>query len=68
MAYPGRGVDAIMYMLDYGWAGEVMPEKARSRPIVMSKAGRDLLAEAMPAWRTAQAKARQLLGNKALQP
>lgn len=53
----------LQLVLDQGWAEEVMPEKGRSRPIMISKAGRDLLAEAMPAWRTAQVKAQQLLGD-----
>ncbi|RDS86659.1 MarR family transcriptional regulator [Dyella psychrodurans] len=53
----------LQLVLDEGWAEEVMPEKGRSRPIVISKAGRDLLAVAMPAWRSAQAQARQLLGD-----
>ena len=52
----------LQLVLDQGWAEEVVPEKGRSRPIVISKAGRDLLAEAMPAWRVAQVKAKQLLG------
>lgn len=53
----------LQLVLDEGWAEEVIPEKGRSRPIVISKAGRDLLAAAMPAWRNAQAQARQLLGH-----
>jgi DNA-binding MarR family transcriptional regulator len=53
----------LQLVLDQGWAEEIIPEKGRSRPIVISKAGSDLLAEAMPAWRTAQAKAMQLLGR-----
>lgn len=52
----------LQLVLDQGWAEEVVPEKGRSRPIVISRAGRDLLAQAMPAWRTAQAKAKRLLG------
>lgn len=53
----------LQLVLDQGWAEEIIPEKGRSRPIMISKAGRDLLAEAMPAWRSAQAKAAQLLGG-----
>ncbi|WP_445143329.1 MarR family winged helix-turn-helix transcriptional regulator [Dyella sp. Tek66A03] len=53
----------LQLVLDQGWAEEIIPEKGRSRPIMISKAGRDLLAEAMPAWRAAQAKATQLLGG-----
>jgi DNA-binding MarR family transcriptional regulator len=36
----------------------------RSRPIVISQSGRELLAAAAPAWRSAQAKAKQLLGDE----
>jgi DNA-binding MarR family transcriptional regulator len=53
----------LQLVLDQGWAEEMIPEKGRSRPIVISKAGRELLAEAIPAWRAAQVKARQLLGH-----
>jgi len=52
----------LQLVLDQGWAEEIIPEKGRSRPILISKAGRDLLARAMPAWREAQVKAKQLLG------
>jgi DNA-binding MarR family transcriptional regulator len=52
----------LQLVLDQGWAEEITPEKGRSRPILISKAGRDLLAQAMPAWRAAQVKANQLLG------
>lgn len=53
----------LQLVLDQGWAEERVPEKGRSRPIVLSPAGRALLADAMPAWRSAQGKARRLLGN-----
>lgn len=52
----------LQLVLDQGWAEESIPEKGRSRPIHISKAGRDLLAQAIPAWRAAQVKAKQLLG------
>ena len=52
----------LQLVLDQGWAEEIMPKKGRSRPIMISKAGRELLAQAMPAWRAAQVKAKQLLG------
>jgi len=52
----------LQLVLDQGWAEEIMPEKGRSRPIMISKAGRDLLVQAIPAWRAAQAKAKQILG------
>ncbi len=52
----------LQLVIDQGWAEELVPEKGRSRPIMISKAGRALLTEAMPAWRAAQVKAKQLLG------
>jgi DNA-binding MarR family transcriptional regulator len=54
----------LQLVLSQGWAEEVPPVRGRSRPIVISQAGRDLLAAAMPAWRSAQAKARRLLGQE----
>ncbi|MBU8976028.1 MULTISPECIES: MarR family winged helix-turn-helix transcriptional regulator [unclassified Lysobacter] len=53
----------LQLVLDQGWADELVPDKGRSRPIVISPAGRELLAQAMPAWRAAQAKAKRLLGQ-----
>lgn len=53
----------LQLVLDQGWAEEIVPDKGRSRPIVISRAGRALLAQAMPAWRAAQVKAKQLLGS-----
>lgn len=53
----------LQLMLADGLAEEMLPEKGRSRPIVLSQAGRELLASAMPAWRAAQAKATRLLGE-----
>jgi DNA-binding MarR family transcriptional regulator len=52
----------LQLVLVQGWAEEIMPEKGRSRPIMISKAGREMLAQALPAWRVAQVKAKQLLG------
>jgi DNA-binding MarR family transcriptional regulator len=47
-----------------GWVDELVSEKGgRSRPIILSRAGMDLLGEAAPAWRVAQAKAKALLGD-----
>ncbi len=54
----------LQLMLDDGWAEEIATEKGRSRPIVLSKAGRELLHSAMPAWRAAQATAERLLGEE----
>ena len=53
----------LQLVLDQGWAEEIVPDKGRSRAILISQAGRDLLAAAMPAWRSAQAKARRILGD-----
>ncbi|THK35877.1 MarR family transcriptional regulator [Ensifer sp. MPMI2T] len=36
----------------------------RSRPVFISEAGRELLVSAAPAWRSAQAKTRELLGEE----
>ncbi|WP_445143333.1 MarR family winged helix-turn-helix transcriptional regulator [Dyella sp. Tek66A03] len=52
----------LQLVLDQGWAEEIIPVKGRTRPVVISQAGRDLLAKAMSAWRAAQAQARHLLG------
>jgi DNA-binding MarR family transcriptional regulator len=54
----------LQLVLDQGWADEVTPEKGRSRPILISKAGRELLTQAAPSWRAAQVKARHLLGTE----
>lgn len=53
----------LQVVLDQGWAEERTPEKGRRRPIFISKAGRNLLVAAMPAWRSAQAQAKRLLGE-----
>jgi DNA-binding MarR family transcriptional regulator len=53
----------LQLLLSEGWVDEVVPDKGRSRPIVISQAGRDLMAAAMPAWRAAQAKTKRLLGE-----
>jgi DNA-binding MarR family transcriptional regulator len=55
----------LQLMLEEGWVEEVLPEKGRSRPIVLSQAGRELLVSAMPSWRAAQAKAKRLMGEEA---
>jgi DNA-binding MarR family transcriptional regulator len=53
----------LALLLAEGWVEETIPERGgRSRPIVISSAGRERLASAAPAWRAAQAKAKQLLG------
>src|SRR5579859_7189318 len=54
----------LALLLAQGWVEELPAEGGgRRRPIVISQAGRELLATAAPAWRSAQAKARKLLGD-----
>jgi len=54
----------LQVLLDEGWVEEVMPERGRSRPILLSPAGRALMEKAMPAWREAQAAAKKMLGRE----
>jgi DNA-binding MarR family transcriptional regulator len=55
----------LKIILSQGWADEVRDEGGgRSRPIVLTKAGKDLLRKGTPAWRVAQAKAKALLGKE----
>lgn len=54
----------LALLLTEGWVEEARAGKdGRSRPIVLTQAGKDLLASATPAWRAAQVKARQLMGD-----
>lgn len=54
----------LQLVLSEGWVEEVEhAEGGRRRPIVLSKAGQELLARAAPAWREAQAQATELLGQ-----
>jgi DNA-binding MarR family transcriptional regulator len=47
-----------------GWI-EIVPGKdARAQPFALTPAGRRLLHKAIPAWETAQAEARRLLGER----
>jgi DNA-binding MarR family transcriptional regulator len=53
----------LQVLLSAGWVEELPREKdGRSRPIVISLTGRDLLVAVAPAWRSAQEKARPMLG------
>ena len=70
--HQGRSVITrnLKVMLAEGWIEEVkyQPDArsrpdGRNRPVVMTKAGEDLLREAEPAWQTAQAQAKALLGK-----
>jgi DNA-binding MarR family transcriptional regulator len=53
----------LAVLLKEGWVEE-LPSEGRSRPIILSAAGRTLLAAAAPRWRSAQAEARKLLGDE----
>jgi DNA-binding MarR family transcriptional regulator len=54
----------LKILLSEGWAEEVQDEKGgRGRPIVLTKAGKDLLVKGAPTWRAAQARAKILLGE-----
>ena len=47
-----------------GWAEEDPTRiQGRTRPLVLTRAGRELLEKATPAWRGAQVKAKSLLGG-----
>jgi DNA-binding MarR family transcriptional regulator len=51
-------------ILSQGWAEEVQDEGGRrGRPIVLTKAGRELIRKGASAWRVAQARAKALLGK-----
>jgi DNA-binding MarR family transcriptional regulator len=52
----------LALLLKEGWIEELAAE-GRSRPIILSKAGRELLAAAAPRWRAAQTEARKVLGK-----
>lgn len=55
----------LALLLAEGWVEEMVSEgSGRSRPLVLSEAGRTLLVSAAPAWRAAQVKAKQLLGKE----
>ena len=60
----------LKVMLAEGWIEEVKYQAnarsrpdGRNRPVMMTKAGADLLRKAEPAWQTAQAQAKALLGK-----
>jgi DNA-binding MarR family transcriptional regulator len=54
----------LQLILSEGWVEEIQhTEGGRSRPIVLTKTGKDLLHRAAPAWRAAQAQATALLGE-----
>jgi DNA-binding MarR family transcriptional regulator len=54
----------LKILLSEGWAAEVEDQgSGRGRPIVLTKAGKDLLVKGAPTWRAAQARAKVLLGE-----
>jgi DNA-binding MarR family transcriptional regulator len=54
----------LKIILAQGWAEEFQDEGGgRGRPIILTKAGRNLLCKGAPAWRLAQARAKALLGE-----
>jgi DNA-binding MarR family transcriptional regulator len=54
----------LKVILSEGWAEETRyGADGRSRPIVLTKTGADLLRQAEPVWRAAQAEAKDLLGR-----
>ncbi|MBZ9811014.1 MULTISPECIES: MarR family winged helix-turn-helix transcriptional regulator [unclassified Mesorhizobium] len=56
----------LQLLLSQGWIEEIAQTAGRGRPIELTKAGRDLLGEAVPGWRKAQARATKLLGKDAV--
>lgn len=56
----------LQLLMTGGWIAETTAEAGqRGRPIVLTDAGRRLVLEAAPAWRAAQARARDVLGQTA---
>jgi DNA-binding MarR family transcriptional regulator len=54
----------LKIIISEGWAEEIQNEAGgRARPIVLTKAGTNLLRNAAPAWRVAQVQAKALLGR-----
>jgi DNA-binding MarR family transcriptional regulator len=54
----------LKLILSEGWAEEILNEASgRARPLVLTKAGKDLLRSAAPVWRVAQSQAKALLGK-----
>ena len=54
----------LKVILSEGWVEETRyGADGRSRPIVLTRVGKDLLRKAEPAWRAAQVQAKDLLGK-----
>ncbi|THD76153.1 MAG: MarR family transcriptional regulator [Bradyrhizobium sp.] len=61
---PSTLTRSLKEMLCAGWAEETKEgADGRSRPIVLTSAGRDLLHKAVPAWQSAQDQVKVLLGK-----
>jgi DNA-binding MarR family transcriptional regulator len=57
----------LKVVLSEGWAEETCyGADGRSRPIVLTRTGADLLSKAEPGWRAAQVQAKDLLGKNGL--
>jgi DNA-binding MarR family transcriptional regulator len=57
----------LKVILSEGWAEEIREgADGRSRPVVLTTAGMDVLHKAIPAWRAAQVQVKDLLGKDAL--
>ncbi|CAN5458025.1 helix-turn-helix domain-containing protein [soil metagenome] len=55
----------LQIMLDEGWIEETAAgAKGRSRPLILSRRGCELLHAAMPAWRAGQLQAQALMGKE----
>jgi DNA-binding MarR family transcriptional regulator len=53
----------VRRMCDHGWLTTEPSEDARSHYLVVTEAGAIVLEGALPAWRRAQRRARELLGD-----
>ncbi|MCJ2068661.1 MarR family winged helix-turn-helix transcriptional regulator [Methylobacterium sp. J-030] len=54
----------LKVIVDAGWVEEDLSRiKGRTRPLVLTEAGKALLSKGAPAWRTAQAESKRLLGE-----
>jgi DNA-binding MarR family transcriptional regulator len=57
----------LKVVLSEGWAEETRyGADGRSRPIMLTRTGTDLLSKAEPGWRAAQVQAKDLLGKNGL--
>ncbi len=54
----------VKVMQRHGWLEERTGEDARTRPLRITPKGARLVEKSMPAWRAAQAKAKELLGEE----